>query len=268
VDNRTQININLPNVLEVALLGVRRAAMFIGLGVNAAENPAVIDYKIHGFKEINLLPDDLPNHIIEASKRDFRQWIIGNGLTELLHQYSLFLDELYVVGLFVRNVRKSDDIILLRPRISAFRSRTSIASKLRSIHNELGLESQFRVHFHGFVNARNALIHANGRVLSEHCNNEAKDRLDIAWPGFDVIVRDPTGEETECRPDVIVQAGSELLLHILIRQRTFAIGEIIQFSPTDINEICYMVTRDARELVDGLTQTARTMGIRELPNLN
>jgi hypothetical protein len=149
----------------------------------------------------------------------------------------------------------------MRPLVSSFRSRTSIASKLRIIHNELGFESQFRAHFYGFVNARNALIHANGRVLPEHCSNQKKDRLDIAWPGFDLIVRDPMGQETECRPDVIVEAGSEILLRILTRERTFALGEILQFSPTDITEICYMVTRDARELVDGLTQAVRPIGI-------
>jgi hypothetical protein len=45
---------------------------------------------------------------------------------------------------------------------------------------------------------------------------------------------------------MIVEAGSEILLRILTRERIFALGEIIQFSPTDITEICYMVTRDAQ----------------------
>src|SRR5437867_1963433 len=103
MENKAHINVDLRNVLEIALLGVRRAGMFIGLGVNAAENPAIMDYQIHGFKEIHLLPDNLPQPAIEASKRDFRQWIIGNGLTELLHHYSLFLDELYAIGLFAKS---------------------------------------------------------------------------------------------------------------------------------------------------------------------
>jgi hypothetical protein len=115
MENKAHINIDLRKVLEVALLGVRRAGMFIGLGVNAAENPAIIDYQIHGFKEIHLLPVDLPLPAIEASKSDFRQWVIGNGLTELLHHYSLFLDESYAVGLVAKSVRKSNDIDAMRP---------------------------------------------------------------------------------------------------------------------------------------------------------
>jgi len=261
MDNKSLLNIDVRKVLEVALLGVRRAAMFMGLGVNASENPAIVDYQIQGFKEIRLLPDNLPQEIIQESKLNFWQWIIGNGLTELLHHYSVFLDELYAVGLVIKTVRKVDDFKTIAPRISLFRSKTSIASKLRIILEELELESQFRTHFYGFVKARNSLIHANGRVLPEHCSNRNKDRLDIAWPGFDFIVRDPMGQETQCQPDVIVQAGSEILFRMVTRERSFSLGEIVQFSPTDLTEICYMVTRDARELVDCVTGTAKKLGI-------
>jgi len=69
------------------------------------------------------------------------------------------------------------------------------------------------------------------------------------------------GQETQCQPDVIVQAGSEILFRMVTRERSFSLGEIVQFSPTDLTEICYMVTRDARELVDCVTGTAKKLGI-------
>src|SRR6266478_4900584 len=74
MDNKSLLNIDVRKVLEVALLGVRRAAMFMGLGVNASENPAIVDYQIQGFKEIRLLPDNLPQEIIQESKLNFWQW--------------------------------------------------------------------------------------------------------------------------------------------------------------------------------------------------
>ena len=239
--------------------------MFIGFGVNAAENSSFLDYQVHDFKEIQVLPNGLPHEIVVAAKNNFRHWIIGNGLTELLHSYSLFLDEVYNAGLWLIKVRKSEDLNYIRPRVSLFRNKTSIASKLRTIFEELGFESQFRSHFHGFAKARNALVHANGRVLQQHCSDAAQSHLEIAWPGFDFITRSPQGMEYECRPGIVVEAGSEILMRTVKRERTFHIGTTIELTPTDINEICFMVSRDARELVDGLTPVAKAAGVRVEP---
>lgn len=255
-----QINVDLGQILEIAMLGVRRAAMFIGFGVNSADDPKAVDYRLRGFIRVNILPDNLSVESIAEGKLHFRQWILGNGLTELLHNYSLFLDEVYAVSLMIAAVGNAELSDSWERRVATFRAKTSIASKLRTIFNEAGLESHFRGHFYGFTRARNALIHANGRVLPEHCD-EGQERLSVAWPGHHVFVRCPDGREVELQPGLVVSQNAEVIWRMQDRERVFALGESVRFEPRDIAEICWMVQRDAGELVNGVASIGQMAGI-------
>lgn len=255
------LHVDLDRVKEIALIGVRRAAMFMGLGVNAAANPAVTSYQLDGFYQIRLLPENLAAEALEKAKQHFRSWIIGNGLTELLHNYSLFLDEVYAVGLLFKTGGKGELIAANEARVSEFRNRTSIASKLRQIFQDIALESSFRQNFYGFTKARNALIHANGRVLREHCD-DGQNSLSVAWPGFDMVGRYPDGREFELTPNLRVEADAEILIRVVDRRRVFDLGQVLRFEPIDIAEICFMVVRDVDAFIPDLIAIARDQGIQ------
>lgn len=50
------MNIDFKQVFDIATIGIRRAAVFMGLGINAANNPACNDYHLGDESYINLVP--------------------------------------------------------------------------------------------------------------------------------------------------------------------------------------------------------------------
>lgn len=96
-----QININLPAIRNIAVRGVRRTAIFMGLGINAANNPDFKQYelaKLTGFEFIEPISDE---RTLAGLKTEFGRWIVGNGLRELIETFCIFLDEIHVACLWM-----------------------------------------------------------------------------------------------------------------------------------------------------------------------
>lgn len=65
------LQLNFLNILNIALAGIRRANIFLGLGLNAAQNPAHKDYLLPDSTKIHFIPENLSDLDIENSKKDF-----------------------------------------------------------------------------------------------------------------------------------------------------------------------------------------------------
>lgn len=52
-----QITIDFDKLKEIALRGIRRTAVFLGLGVNAARDENFKDYQLTGIALLRLVPD-------------------------------------------------------------------------------------------------------------------------------------------------------------------------------------------------------------------
>ncbi|NWF74711.1 MAG: hypothetical protein HXY51_16970 [Nitrospirae bacterium] len=92
---KVTINVDLDDIQEIALKGVRRAAVFMGLGLNAAFNKDFKDYRLSQITKVDLVPPDANDAQIENFKKEFSYWIIGNGLRELIENFHVFLDRLH-----------------------------------------------------------------------------------------------------------------------------------------------------------------------------
>ena len=65
-----QININLPAIKDIAVKGVRRTAVFMGLGINAANNPDFKQYQladVTGLEFIEPISDEKILSILKPS---------------------------------------------------------------------------------------------------------------------------------------------------------------------------------------------------------
>jgi hypothetical protein len=89
------LNLNFLEILNIALAGIRRASIFLGLGSNAAWDPVYKKYLLLDSTKIHFVPQQLSNSDIESSKRDFANWLVGNGLREVNEYFDVFLDKIY-----------------------------------------------------------------------------------------------------------------------------------------------------------------------------
>ena len=75
--------------------GVRRASVFLGLGVNAARNPQFKDYQLQNLALFRIMPDALPDETIAHFKENFEEWVISCALHELTETLDVFLDSVH-----------------------------------------------------------------------------------------------------------------------------------------------------------------------------
>ncbi|MEP4034912.1 hypothetical protein [Pseudophaeobacter sp.] len=92
---KNKINLDFGAILEIALKGVRRSSVFMGLGVNAARDPENKDYQLSGITQIQLVPENVPKEAVEHFKKEFQIWIVAGALREATEAFALFLDELH-----------------------------------------------------------------------------------------------------------------------------------------------------------------------------
>lgn len=97
----TRIEINLDNILDVAIRGVRRAAVFMGLGVNAAMDTKFTNYQLTHLTKLQLVPTVGPE-VISHFKDEFKIWIEANGFRELVETFSNYMDALHQVCLVIK----------------------------------------------------------------------------------------------------------------------------------------------------------------------
>lgn len=90
-----EVRIDFDQILEVALKGLRRSSVFMGLGVNAALDAAQTAYQLSHLTHIQIVPDDLPGETVQHFKEQFKLWIEAAALREATETFSLFLDELH-----------------------------------------------------------------------------------------------------------------------------------------------------------------------------
>ena len=96
-----QININLPIIQNIAILGVRRTAVFMGLGINAANKSDFKQYELANFTGLEFIEPISDEKTLDEFKSEFGRWIIGNGLRELIETFCIFLDEIHVVCFWI-----------------------------------------------------------------------------------------------------------------------------------------------------------------------
>lgn len=254
--------IDLDALLEQALLGVRRASVFLGLGINAATNPDFRNYQLTGFTHIQLVPEALPDERVDHFKEEFRLWIEAGGFRELVESFAAYLDGLHYVCLLMAaapNIKAATDV---QERQSRFEIQ-GIPNKLNMLRQNYGVVTAHTAHLVSLGKARNCLTHRRGIVGREDVGTEAT--LRVCWKGADIFVEEPDGNRilfTLDTPPIYLPNGGTLLIQMTDRTREFNEGEKLLLSARDLAEICWFYTREANNLHQSLIHFARESGIK------
>ncbi|MBM3653445.1 MAG: hypothetical protein FJX06_11490 [Alphaproteobacteria bacterium] len=244
---KLKINVNIDNIAELAHIGVRRAAVFMGLGLNAAKRGDFNDYELHKLPivpgqtgmPIDFLPSNLPEEAVRDFKEHFATWIIGCGLRELLEHYALFLDRVHESCLIVACKNKSLEIKNPQKAQKEFEKNLGIPGKLDTLLKRFRIAPDDADSIKSLYSARNALTHDLGIIKPERC--WPGNLFHITWKTFDIFAQ---GEETgtiHTIPKLIGQKTLEPMVicgKAMMRERVFSIGSNMAFSQQDLWEIC------------------------------
>ena len=257
-----QININLPFIQNIAILGVRRTAVFMGLGINAASNPDFKQYELAKITGLEFIEPISNEKTLTEFKTEFGRWSIGNGLRELIETFCVFLDEIHLVCLWIAITNKLISKEQFQKKNAKFRH-YGLKDKISCLNDDFGVTIISSEYLLSINQARHCLTHRRGIVSGDDCLNEKE--LIVRWKGIDLYAETPSGERILLFPmpegGVILPEGGKIVATFPDRTMTFLLGALVNFSPRDLAEICQFTLTQTNEVIRAIEEYARNQGI-------
>lgn len=246
------VEIDLKHLRNLAQTGVRRAELFMGLGLNATNRHDFSDYELNKLPvtsdqaslPVVSLPRGADERTIERYKEQFRVWITSCGLRELLEHYAFMLDQMHHYGLAVAHMKGFMDQLGNPIKLQASFDRLGLIQKLLFLRDRFGVEPEHTQHIAALYHARNSLSHGFGTVRAKEAGED--DKLHLRWLASELwAVGEESGEEFPIG-ELFHAAKPEqtrIQLRCLERERSYSVGERLTLSGQDLWEICYFFSK-------------------------
>lgn len=267
------VHVDLDRLKDVSLKGVRRTAVFIGLGLNAASKSDFNDYELwklspkdadgrHEGLTFGLVPDNAPPETIQHYKEEFGAWVINNGLRELVEHFALFLDEVHAHCLLFHKAMKVDVFPKHEALQEEFRHKPGLGWKIRMLKERFGVSLQNGNLLGTLYEARNCLTHRLGVVIeARDCGDDGIFHL--KWVGIDAVVRMDSGREQPIEELIGVPLEEHGTVCIRFSERTlsFRPGEVIRLQARQLAEMCFFVIQATNGVMTSLIEFAKGVGV-------
>jgi hypothetical protein len=257
-----QFNLDFDKILEIALKGVRRASVFMGLGVNLALDEQAKSYQLTQITNIQLVPDEVSDETLHHFKDEFRIWIEAAGLRELSEAFASYLDALHKACLIVHTVQTKAPPAEIEEKQTTFAAE-GLPNKLNILKQRFSVEPQHTSYIVSIGRARNCLGHRRGIVGAEDLRGG--EELEVIWLGMDLFVETPAGErhflnETP-EEGIFLPQGGTVNMQFVERKRTFGLGTKLALSTRDLAEICWFYEREAKSAFTSALSFAEKAGV-------
>ena len=256
------MNISFPQIKDIAHRGVRRAAVFLGLGINAAESPELKDHNLAHHSFMRFVPEKVDAPELAAWKKEFGFWIVECGLRELMETFALFLDKIHEACLLMAISKGQIEGHDAQEFDRSFR-RKGIKDKLPALRNRFAVTCEHPDELISINQARNCLTHRSGVVRADDFNDG--DRLSVGWHALEISVADPEGEKVvlgvPLSKPVPVKKGAIVAANFARKSVSFSEGAPVKFTPMELHEICLFVYSSTNEITSCAEQYARKLGI-------
>lgn len=257
------MNINLDQLQEIALKGVRRTAAFLALGVNSARDHRLVDYQLPGDALLRFLPDNVTPEGVANLKIEYEKWVIFCCLRELIETFAVYLDGVhYWLGLVISVEKGTITPEEARKRERAFEQK-GIDGKLDELRSQFEIQTPKEKYLVSIHRVRNCLTHRRGIVASRDIRSEGT--LRVNWWAMDILAKTADGKETPLTPAQltggVVLRDCVVMMRFVDREREFRLGEVLQLTVGDLSEICFLVTEATREVMSSAIQYAKAQGI-------
>jgi hypothetical protein len=268
--NNESIHIDLDQVLQIALTGVKRASVFMGLGVNAAINDDFNKYQLSEITSIQLIPDDLSEETVKHFKEEFRLWVEAGGFRELVDTFINYLDSIYESCLLMKTTQERSLLAKLSKRNLDYR-KNGLPNKFKELSEFFGVVPFKESYLLSLNRARNCLTHRRG-IVGEDDFLHGDSEFTIKWLGLDLFIQEPDGKKHflygKQQEGLVLKNGGDVMLGFIERIRTFSRGDKLIFSTRDLAEICWYYEYESKKLLESVICFANTLGIQIKNNVN
>lgn len=236
--SRAEIVINFDQLVQVVVVGVRRASAFMVIGTRAAKELDLSSVALPTFFSHRFFPDPLPPEMSAEVRNEFGTWIVGAALREAEQHISYFLDRIKEC-LTLATVHGTQINAPPEIRNKSFETK-STADKFAEIALVLGPLNDHEKHLRRLTKTRNVFAHWLGRVTADYAKEDG--HLVVSWLGFETAL---VGEGQRFvlpheSTEPVQSPGFETMLTLTVveRERKFGVGQKIELTPIELNEIC------------------------------
>jgi hypothetical protein len=230
------INIDYDAIIAGAKKGLRRSAVFMGLGVNSADDSSARSYHLVNDTNIRILPDEVAPEVIESWKSEFRQWIVICGFRELVDHLCVFIDRLYKASTLIQKTYELNDYNKFE--------RLGLDAKISKLKSATGISYAHGDALASFYPLRNCLVHRLGIVGDKDV--EKSGLLDFSYlrmasifqPESGGVIDIPDIFAPDSKPFITPEAGT-LALRFELRKVSFRKGEVVTLSPRTLTEALF-----------------------------
>ncbi len=261
--------IDIDAIANTAFVGINRAWIFMGMGVNCANDPGASDISLPDASHLRLLPDPLPETTLTEAKVEFGIWIVSNGLREAIETFEVFLERAYSAALSIEAwkagaLEQECDLVPFNKRAKAF-SYLGAEKRLDCLSRDFELTTQYGSDIVTVQNVRNCLTHRLGIVRHEDVGSTGI--LVVRWHALELFGVNPDGSEFIPPLDsfpIEFPEGSPVSVRQAPRQRRFNLGERLVLSPGELKEICFTFRFAIDEIRAALVAYAQQMGVLDV----
>jgi len=251
------ISFNLDQIIEPVAVGVRRAYVFLGLGLNAANDPNHVNYHLPGNFTLSFVPENQSAEQIKEFKEEFGRWIVANSLREVIESLAITLDRGHEVCFAV-----ASRVGINASPPSVF-SKKGVVGKLVTWSKEFGIAAPLNDHFASLTTARNCLSHRRGILGKEDC--DAAGHFILRYMRPELLIKAPSGEETIIPPDfqepILAKDGGLVQLRIVEGAKEFSVGSLLVLSPLNVRDIVWTVWNTGLALKNGIIEFCKKNGV-------
>ena len=156
-------SINIEKLADISYRGVRRAAVFLGLGVNAARDSNFYQYSLNHLSLIQTIPPNLLDKQVDEFKGDFEGWIVRNALREIIESFDLFLEKLHHSCLLIGTAKgciEEDQANRWGKKLH----NGGVDDKLELLRKRFGVNTSKEDYFRAIKQSRNCVTHRSSVV--------------------------------------------------------------------------------------------------------
>lgn len=263
-----QYRIDFNLILETAKKSVRRTSTFLGLGLNATNDPEFKKYELTDITLIQLMPDNLPEETVNHLKEEFNIWIIANGFRELIETFSLFLDQVHYACTIMALYKNKISEAQFKKKQQQF-IKQGFPNKLNLLHEHYSVAPKNPNFLKSLNKTRNCLTHRQGIVASCDCNNNL---LSTSWVGMKFYIEEPNGNQIiiteQIKEGIYLKDGGKMIATTIDRNIDFKIGTLINLTANDLAEICWFILNEAQYTINSAIQYAKDMNIEFSDEIN
>jgi len=259
------IRIDFDKIREILAKGVRRADLFMGIGLNASTHQPPISHNLIAESgiQIQLTKDVLSENEIMHVNEEFGKWIISNGLRELLETFSIFLNGVYYV-IYILSKSTEKEINLIPAKFE----KLGISQQLITLSNIIEISDDDIKIVRSLNQLRNCYAHRNGRVGINDLDEKTQN-FSIYWSKIEVLFKEADGTFTKIEEKIgkPTKGGGEIHWTINIDSAEFKINEEASITKKQAKEICLSILSIGERVFKNSVFFAQEIGAVEIKNI-